>query len=442
MVQWRQLVAFSLGVQLRAPRTFINIQIHRFENSQLARQKSKMADEDEPITFNSRSKSPYDKFSNFYEAEIKLPEGVFRSIEHYFQAMKFIDKNHSRFEMNGDLGKRKFDSGSWKESVSRGRFIKSAGGKSGTQKYKLTLRSDGLDRERAKQKMKEGLRKKFASKPFRKLLLETGTRMLVHTPMRGKTDYWTGRVDKTSGNINGENNMGKLLMEVRQELKKTEKRSQKKGKSIGAIKDKGKSKFVDENKDDDDIKDENKGVDDIKDEGKGVDDIKDDNQKGGDVIKGDDEITTSKTKDSPGYKAAKRKHGGNDVQVKNPDEEVSKGPKIKRKKIEEKSKDVLEGRDENKDGDKNKDDDKKGGVEDKGDDAETSRETMEGSGNKGEKRKREDDDVQEERLDEEVPEDPNIKRKKIEEKSKDDLENKSGDENESDGEETTHETKE
>jgi hypothetical protein len=156
MVLWRQLVAFSLGVQLRAPRTFINIQIHRFENSQFARQKSKMADEDEPITFNSRSKSPYDKFSNFYEAKIKLPEGVFRSVEHYFQAMKFIDKNHSRFEMNGDLGKRKIDSGNWKDSVSRGRFIKSAGGKSGTQKYKLTLGPDGLKRETAKQKMKEG----------------------------------------------------------------------------------------------------------------------------------------------------------------------------------------------------------------------------------------------------------------------------------------------
>jgi hypothetical protein len=272
----------------------------------------------------------------------------------------------------------------------------------------------------------EGLLEKFESKPFKKLLLETGTRMLVHTPMRGKTDYWTGRVDKTSGNITGENNMGKLLMEVRQELRKPKKSSQKEGKRIGAIKDKGKSKFVDKNKDDDDIKDENKDDD----------DIKDDNQKGGDVIKGDDESTTSKTKDSPGYKAAKRKHEGNDVQVKYPDEEVSESPKIKRKKIEEKSKDVLESKEESEDGDKNKDDDKKGGVEHKGDDAETSRETMDGSRNKGEKRKREGNDVQVECLDEEVPEGPNIKRKKIEDKSKDVLEgkdeNKDGDKNKDD----------
>ena len=156
MVLWRQLVAFSLRVELRVPRTFINTPIQRFESNQLPRQKPKMADEDGPISFNSRSKLPYDKFSNFYEAKIKMPEGVFGSVEHYFQAMKFIDKNHSRFEINGDLGKRKIESGNWKESVSRGRFIKSAGGKSGTQKYKLTLRKNGLDRGRAKQKMKEG----------------------------------------------------------------------------------------------------------------------------------------------------------------------------------------------------------------------------------------------------------------------------------------------
>ena len=115
-----------------------------------------MADEHGPVTFNSRSKSPNNTFSNFYEAEIKMPEGVFGSVEHYFQAMKFADTNHSRFEINGDLGKRKSDKDSWKESVSRGRFIKSAGGKAGTQRYKLTLRRDGLDRERARKKMKEG----------------------------------------------------------------------------------------------------------------------------------------------------------------------------------------------------------------------------------------------------------------------------------------------
>ena len=156
MVLWRKLVAFSLRIQLLVSPTFVNTQIRRLNSTEFVRQKSNMADEDGPLSFNSRSKTPYDKFSNFYEVELKMPEGVFGSVEHYFQAMKFIDKNHRRFEMKGDLGKRTTDSGSWKETVSRGRFIKSAGGKSGTQKYKLTLRRDGLDRERGKQKMKEG----------------------------------------------------------------------------------------------------------------------------------------------------------------------------------------------------------------------------------------------------------------------------------------------
>ena len=156
MVLWRQLVTCSFRVQFRARKVFINIQACNFKGIKFARYKSKMADDNETITFNSRSKSPYDKFSNFYKAEIKMPEGVFGSVEHYFQAMKFVDKNHSRFEVNGDLGKRKVDSGSWKDTVSRARFIKSAGGKAGTQKYKLTLRKNGLDRERAQQKMKDG----------------------------------------------------------------------------------------------------------------------------------------------------------------------------------------------------------------------------------------------------------------------------------------------
>lgn len=157
MVLWRKLLAaFNLRVQLRVRKSCINFQVLHFQNNQLGRPKSNMADETEPLTFNSRSKSPYDKFSNFYEVKIEMPEGVFGSVEHYFHAMKFIDENHSRFEINGDLGKQKHQSKNWKDTVSKGRFIKSAGGKSGTKKYKLTLRSDGLDRERAKQKMKQG----------------------------------------------------------------------------------------------------------------------------------------------------------------------------------------------------------------------------------------------------------------------------------------------
>ena len=172
----------------------------------------------EPLSFFSRSKEPNDRFSNFYETKIEMAEGRFNSVEHYFQSMKFIDKDHSRFAIGGDLGEKRSTSDSWKRTVSKGRFIKSAGSKSGTKTHRLTLRSDGLDRERAKRKMKEGLRKKFEKEPFRTLLLETQERPLVHIPMMGKTDYWTARFNKTTRVITGENNMGKLLMQVRKEL--------------------------------------------------------------------------------------------------------------------------------------------------------------------------------------------------------------------------------
>ena len=275
------------------------------------------------------------------------------------------------------------------------------------------------------------LQKKFECDPFKGLLLKTGTCELVHIPMRGKTDYWTGRVDKESGNINGENTMGKLLMEVRQEMQEAEKGAQNE-ENIEAIEDESESKLVDENKGGDDIDDEIKGDDDSKDEIKRDDDSKVDDQKS------DDETTTSEPKDISGSKRAKRKREDNVIQVENPDEEVAEGPKIKRKKIEEESKDVLEtkGDDENKDGDQNKDDDKKSGIEHKGDGEATSHEAMDGSGYKGKKRKLVDNDAQVECLDEKVSERPKIKRKKTGEKSKGDIENKTEDENKSDGEET------
>ena len=199
------------------------------------------------------------------------------------------------------------------------------------------------------------------------MLLETGKRKLVHIPMRGKTDYWTGRVDKTSGDINGENTMGKLLMEVRHELQEVEKCSkvaeeidigaaededekklvEESSKAGGDIKDgsdgdddskeaekgggdsneaeKGDDVSTDEEKGDENVKNENEGDVVMKDENKGTGDIKDDGQKGGDE-------NTSDSKSNLTTKGTKRKHEDNDPQVETLDQEVSKAPKLKRKK--------------------------------------------------------------------------------------------------------------
>lgn len=174
----------------------------------------------EPIFFFSGSRYPYCQFSNFYEVDIEMEEGVFPSVEHYFQGMKFISKDRKRF-MKGEEFDRKKETKATnaKEEMAKGRLAKSAGSKSGSAKYNLTLASDGLDQEVAKRRMKRALEKKFEKEPFKSLLLETGaTRQLIHIPMRGKTDFWTGKRDKNTGEIVGENTMGKLLMEVRHAL--------------------------------------------------------------------------------------------------------------------------------------------------------------------------------------------------------------------------------
>ena len=171
----------------------------------------------EPIFFFSGSRYPFCQFSNFHEVDIEMEEGVFPSVEHYFQGMKFIPEDRKRFMKGGEFDEKKATaSTNAKEEVAKGRLAKSAGSKSGSAKYNLTLAADGLVQEVAKCRMKRALQKKFEKDPFKSLLLATGpTRQLIHIPTRGQTDFWTGKKDKKMGEIVGENTMGKLLMEVR-----------------------------------------------------------------------------------------------------------------------------------------------------------------------------------------------------------------------------------
>ena len=184
------------------------------------RMKSNVNGASEPIFFFSGSRYPYCQFSNFYEVDIEMEEGVFPSVEHYFQGMKFIPEDRKRFMKGGEFDRKKETAATnAKEEMAKGRLAKSAGSKSGSAKYKLTLASDGLDQEVAKRRMKRALQKKFENEPFKSLLLETeATKQLIHIPTRGQTDFWTGKRDKKTGEIVGENTMGKLLMEVRDSL--------------------------------------------------------------------------------------------------------------------------------------------------------------------------------------------------------------------------------
>ena len=175
--------------------------------------------EERHIFFFSGSRHPYFLLSNFYEVDIEMPEGVFPSVEHYFQGMKFIPEDRERFTKGAEFDKAKVSgSTNSRMEIAKGRLAKSAGSKSGSAKYKLTLAPNGLDREMAKSRMKTALQEKFMKEPFKSILMETGKAALIHIPTRGQTDFWTGKRDKQTGKLVGDNTMGKLLMEVRDSL--------------------------------------------------------------------------------------------------------------------------------------------------------------------------------------------------------------------------------
>lgn len=185
-------------------------------SSYLKKRESSAEQDMEPILFFSSSRFPYCQFSNFYEVDIEMGEGVFPSVEHYFQGMKFIPEDRVRFMKDGEFDKKKETKASnTREEIAKGRLAKSAGSKLGSAKYSLTLAPDGLDQEVAKERMKRALQRKFEQEPFRSLLLETKGAQLIHIPRRGRTDFWTGKRDKGTGEIVGENTMGKILMEIR-----------------------------------------------------------------------------------------------------------------------------------------------------------------------------------------------------------------------------------
>ena len=60
--------------------------------------------------------------------------------------------------------------------------------------------------------MMKCLRQKYSKPYYKKLLLSTGNAILHEVPMRGKGDFWT---------LGGEDTLGKLLMKIRDELRKS-----------------------------------------------------------------------------------------------------------------------------------------------------------------------------------------------------------------------------
>ncbi|WP_254509437.1 NADAR family protein [Anatilimnocola floriformis] len=141
------------------------------------------------IEFYSKT-TAYNEFSNFSPHGIEMEAKWYPTIEHYFQAMKFP----------GD------------EQAEKIRLAKTpAIAKKLGRTRDVTLRSDW---EEVKiDIMRQAVRKKFRThRQLTELLLETGEEPLVEAaPM----DYFWGRGRSGSG----KNWLGKILMEVREELR-------------------------------------------------------------------------------------------------------------------------------------------------------------------------------------------------------------------------------
>ena len=139
-----------------------------------------------------RVNEPYGEFSNFSPHPIRLKDRIWPTSEHYFQAQKFANTEYEEAIR-----------------LSKSPMIAARMGRS----RQHPLRSDW---EAAKDDiMREALRAKFGQHPgLRSLLLETGDCELVeHT----KNDrYWGDGGDGT-----GKNRLGKLLMQLRAELRKS-----------------------------------------------------------------------------------------------------------------------------------------------------------------------------------------------------------------------------
>ena len=134
---------------------------------------------------------PYYEFTNFFMRKITLKGKEWPSTEHYFQAQKFV----------GTPAEEKV------------RLLKKP-----REAYDFAhIRTDEVRQDWKKVRddiMREAVRAKFTQHAdLAQILLETGDALLVeHT---GNDDYWGD-----GGDGRGKNKLGKILMEIRSELRK------------------------------------------------------------------------------------------------------------------------------------------------------------------------------------------------------------------------------
>jgi len=145
----------------------------------------------------------YRFLSNFYPVEIEHQGIKYPSVEHFYVAMKVNDQQL----INGKY----YTPGDFREMIAS---IPDPG------KIKRIGRSAKLRSDWDQQKLKVmnwGVRQKFKQEPFKEMLLATGDQLLVEGNYWHDNFFGSCNCDKCGDS--GENNLGKILMDVRNELK-------------------------------------------------------------------------------------------------------------------------------------------------------------------------------------------------------------------------------
>jgi hypothetical protein len=150
-------------------------------------------EENKVINFYS-TKDAYGCFSNFSAHPFKLKGKIWKTSEHYFQAQKFAGTEHE-------------------EEI---RLIDSpmVAARAGRSRQKPLREDWEVVRDDV---MREAIRAKFTQhEDLRKILLETGDAILVEHTANDR--YWAD-----GGDGSGLNMLGKLLMELREQLRNEQK---------------------------------------------------------------------------------------------------------------------------------------------------------------------------------------------------------------------------
>lgn len=179
------------------------------------------------INFWSNGKAPFHKLSNFafISSGIEVDGEIYPSIEHAFQANKYIKEQRPRFSINGDLGswdgiklvvKDGEDEGKlkyWGKKNNIGYIAKMATSKK--IGVKLGLIRDDNYRPTDELWIKL-LTKKYSIKEFGDILKSTDDIYLLEFDNRARRNnsFWGGIIQNNT--LYGNNQMGKYLMEIRE----------------------------------------------------------------------------------------------------------------------------------------------------------------------------------------------------------------------------------